>query len=99
MTYSGKSVVLATGTFLRGCINIGLDVRPAGRMGDGPAVGLAKTLDGLGFALSRLKTGTPPRLLASTVNYGSLEKQVWFITLPSYYFISYPYFIVALFRI
>ena len=74
--YPGKSVVLATGTFLRGCINIGLDVRPAGRMGDGPAVGLAKTLDGLGFALSRLKTGTPPRLLAATINYESLEKQV-----------------------
>ena len=73
---TGKSVVLATGTFLRGCINIGLAVRPAGRMGDGPAVGLAKTLDALGFQLSRLKTGTPPRLLASTVNFDQLEKQV-----------------------
>ena len=76
---SGKSVVLATGTFHRGSINIGLDVRPAGRMGDGPAIGLAKTLDTLGFQLSRLKTGTPPRLLASTVNYDSLEKQVLLI--------------------
>ena len=61
-------------------------MRPAGRMGDGPAVGLAKTLDTLGFQLSRLKTGTPPRLLASTVNYGSLEKQVSVIRMP--FFIS-----------
>ena len=68
--------MLATGTFLRGCINIGLDVWPAGRMGDGPAVGLAKTLDALGFQLSRLKTGTPPRLLASTIDFDLLEKQV-----------------------
>ena len=48
-------------------------------MGDGPAIGLAKTLDTLGFQVSRLKTGTPPRLLASTVNYDSLEKQVLLI--------------------
>lgn len=50
-------VILATGTFLRGSINIGLDVTPAGRMGDGPAIGLAKTLATLGFKMSRLKTG------------------------------------------
>ena len=55
-------------------------------MGDGPAVGLAKTLDTLGFQLSRLKTGTPPRLLASSVNYHSLEKQVSVIRMP--FFIS-----------
>ena len=52
-----KSVVLTTGTFLRGCINIGLSVTPAGRMGDAPAVGLAKSLEDVGFTLGRLKTG------------------------------------------
>jgi hypothetical protein len=50
-------VILTTGTFLRGHINIGLDVKPAGRIGDAPAIGLAKTLDNAGFKLGRLKTG------------------------------------------
>ena len=52
-----KSVVITTGTFLRGSINIGTIVKPAGRLGDEPAVGLAKTLESLEFRLSRLKTG------------------------------------------
>lgn len=53
----GKTVVLTTGTFLRGCINIGLKKYPSGRMGDGPSVGLAKTLENAGFKMGRLKTG------------------------------------------
>lgn len=69
-----KSVVITTGTFLRGQINIGLDVRPAGRIGDEPAIGLAKSLEDIGFKLSRLKTGTPPRIKAKTINYDILEK-------------------------
>lgn len=69
-----KSVVITTGTFLRGQINIGLEVRPAGRIGDEPAVGLAKSLEEIGFKLSRLKTGTPPRIKAKTINYDNLEK-------------------------
>lgn len=56
MVYS-KTVVLTTGTFLRGCINIGLSVTPAGRMGDAPAIGLAKSLEEVGFKMGRLKTG------------------------------------------
>ena len=52
-----SGVVLTTGTFLRGCINIGLDVFPAGRMGDDAVSGLSLTLDKLGFKLGRLKTG------------------------------------------
>lgn len=51
------SVVITTGTFLNGSINIGLDVRPAGRLGDEPAIGLANTLERLQFRLGRLKTG------------------------------------------
>jgi len=54
---TGNSVVLTTGTFLRGEIVIGMESRPAGRIGDGPAVGLAKSLDTAGFKLGRLKTG------------------------------------------
>lgn len=69
-----KSVVITTGTFLRGQINIGLEVKPAGRIGDEPSIGLAKSLETLGFKLSRLKTGTPPRILASSINYDNLEK-------------------------
>lgn len=69
-----KSVIITTGTFLRGQINIGLDVRPAGRMGDEPAIGLAKSLEEIGFKLSRLKTGTPPRIKANTINYDILAK-------------------------
>ena len=55
--------MLTTGTFLRGSINIGLKQRPAGRMGDEPAIGLANTLEEAGFILGRLKTGINPFLL------------------------------------
>ncbi|KAL5284954.1 MTO1 family protein [Megaselia abdita] len=68
-----KSVVITTGTFLRGQINIGLDVRPAGRMGDEPAIGLAESLEKLQFRMGRLKTGTPPRLLKSSINFNHKE--------------------------
>ena len=53
----GKCVVLTTGTFLRGAINLGLSVKPAGRIGDAPSIGLAQTLEDAGFKLGRLKTG------------------------------------------
>lgn len=71
---SCQSVVITTGTFLRGQINIGLDVRPAGRIGDEPAIGLAKSLEHLGFKLARLKTGTPPRIKSDTINFSNLQK-------------------------
>ncbi|XP_075220870.1 5-taurinomethyluridine-[tRNA] synthase subunit MTO1, mitochondrial isoform X2 [Lycorma delicatula] len=64
-----RCVVITTGTFLRGQINIGLDVRPAGRIGDEPAIGLANTFENLGFNMGRLKTGTPPRLDGKTIDY------------------------------
>lgn len=69
------AVVITTGTFLRGQINIGNTIRPAGRIGDEPAIGLARSLDECGFRLSRLKTGTPPRLRASSIDYTNLEVQ------------------------
>lgn len=68
-TVRAKSVVLTTGTFLRGEIVIGMKSTPAGRIGDGPAVGLAKSLDEAGFKLGRLKTGTPPRLDGKTIDF------------------------------
>lgn len=71
----GKTVILTTGTFLKGQINIGLDVRPAGRIGDAPAIGLANTLDKLQFRMGRLKTGTPPRLDGRTIDYSVCEVQ------------------------
>jgi len=69
------AVVVTTGTFLRGVIHIGEEQIPAGRVGDRPAVGLAYTFKRLGFALGRLKTGTPPRLDGRTIRYDGLEVQ------------------------
>jgi len=69
------SVVLTTGTFLRGVIHIGEKQFPAGRMGEAPSIGLSDTLHRFGFALERLKTGTPARLDARTIDWASLETQ------------------------
>jgi tRNA uridine 5-carboxymethylaminomethyl modification enzyme len=69
------SVVLTTGTFLHGLIHIGERKIPAGRVGDAPSIGLAETLYGLGFAMGRLKTGTPPRLDGRTIDWSTLAVQ------------------------
>jgi tRNA uridine 5-carboxymethylaminomethyl modification enzyme len=69
------SVVLTTGTFLRGLIHIGEKQIPAGRVGEAPAMGLSMTLEGAGFALGRLKTGTPPRLDGRSIDWAALEMQ------------------------
>lgn len=68
-------VVLTTGTFLRGIIHIGEQQISAGRVGDAPAIGLSDTLYDAGFAMGRLKTGTPPRLDGKTIDWQSLEVQ------------------------
>lgn len=72
---SCASVVLTTGTFLRGLIHIGEKQTPAGRVGEAPAMGLSKALERVGFALGRLKTGTPPRLDGKTIDWASLQMQ------------------------
>src|SRR5689334_4116684 len=74
-TISAPTVVLTTGTFLRGLIHIGEKQIPAGRVGEAPSVGLSATLERAGFALGRLKTGTPPRIDGKTIDWASLEMQ------------------------
>ena len=69
------AVVLTTGTFLRGLIHIGETKIPAGRAGEAPAMGLSRTLEHFGFALGRLKTGTPPRLDGRTIDWSALAMQ------------------------
>ena len=72
---SAGAVVLTTGTFLRGLIHIGERQIPAGRVGEAPALGLSRTLENFGFALGRLKTGTPPRLDGRAIDWSALEMQ------------------------
>jgi tRNA uridine 5-carboxymethylaminomethyl modification enzyme len=68
-------IVLTTGTFLGGLIHIGQEKIPAGRVGEAPALGLSRTLRRCGFALGRLKTGTPPRLDGATIDWRGLTVQ------------------------
>ncbi|MEQ8650986.1 MAG: tRNA uridine-5-carboxymethylaminomethyl(34) synthesis enzyme MnmG [Kiloniellales bacterium] len=72
---SAGAVVITTGTFLNGVIHIGEEQRAAGRVGDAPAIGLAESFRRLGFALGRLKTGTPPRLDGRTIDWSALDEQ------------------------
>lgn len=74
-TYKSGAVVLTTGTFLNGLIHIGEERVPAGRAGEGPALGLSDRLMQLGFRLGRLKTGTPARLDGKTIDWSGLEMQ------------------------
>ncbi|PCJ99084.1 MAG: tRNA uridine-5-carboxymethylaminomethyl(34) synthesis enzyme MnmG [Zetaproteobacteria bacterium] len=73
--YACQAVVLTTGTFLRGIIHRGEEMKPAGRVGEAPTIGLAETLERLGFPLGRLKTGTPARLDGRTINWDILDEQ------------------------
>src|SRR5690348_8030934 len=72
---SAGAVVITTGTFLRGLIHIGEAKTAAGRVGEAPSVRLAQSLMQAGFALGRLKTGTPPRLDGKTIDWSALEAQ------------------------
>jgi tRNA uridine 5-carboxymethylaminomethyl modification enzyme len=73
--YYAKAVVLTTGTFLGGRLITGENITPGGRAGERPAVKLSQSLAELVFRLSRLKTGTPPRLDARTIDFGQTELQ------------------------
>ena len=70
-----KKMILTTGTFLNGLIHIGDEKTPAGRHNEKPSTGLSEQLEKFKIKLGRLKTGTPPRLDGSTINYENLEKQ------------------------
>lgn len=72
---SARSVVITTGTFLRGLIHLGEKSWPAGRVDEAPALGLSKAFERIGFTLGRLKTGTPPRLDGTTIDWGAVEMQ------------------------
>jgi tRNA uridine 5-carboxymethylaminomethyl modification enzyme len=74
-TIAAGRVVLTTGTFLNGLIHIGEEKIPAGRVGERPSLGLSRTLARCGFALGRLKTGTPPRLDGRTIDWAGLDVQ------------------------
>lgn len=73
--YLAKTIVVTTGTFMRGLIHIGLNNYPGGRAGDQPSVGLSDQLRELGFRVGRLKTGTPARLDARSIDFSLLEAQ------------------------
>lgn len=75
ISYSARAVIVTTGTFLKGLIHIGLENFEAGRAGEFPAVGLSDSLRSLGFKMGRLKTGTPPRLDAKTIDFAKTETQ------------------------
>jgi tRNA uridine 5-carboxymethylaminomethyl modification enzyme len=72
---SAGAVVITTGTFLRGLIHLGEKNWPAGRVGEAPAMGLSASFERAGFTLGRLKTGTPPRLDGTTIDWSAVEMQ------------------------
>ncbi len=73
--FRGETVVLTTGTFMRGLIHVGLSHYPGGRAGEPPAEGLSDDLRSLGLTVGRLKTGTPARLDRRSIDFSSLEAQ------------------------
>jgi len=72
-THRCRSLVVTTGTFLNGLVHVGRDQRPSGRAGEPPSVDLAESLRSFGFTMGRLKTGTPPRLDRSSIDFAAGE--------------------------
>ena len=73
--YFGKTIVMTTGTFLRGLMHIGSNQQSGGRSGESAALGLSDSLTEIGLELGRLKTGTPPRLLARSIDFTKTQAQ------------------------
>jgi tRNA uridine 5-carboxymethylaminomethyl modification enzyme len=74
-TLDCSCAVVTTGTFLRGLLHVGLSSRPGGRIHEKPSVGLSAALARLGFPMGRLKTGTPPRVLKTSVDFDRMDRQ------------------------
>ncbi|PLX99225.1 MAG: tRNA uridine-5-carboxymethylaminomethyl(34) synthesis enzyme MnmG [Desulfuromonas sp.] len=75
LVFPARTVVLTTGTFMRGLIHVGMQNYPGGRAGEPPSLGLSDQLRSLGFAVGRLKTGTPARLAGRSIDFSRLEEQ------------------------
>lgn len=75
LTYHAPSVIVTTGTFLNGLIHTGQHNRVSGPQGEEPSIGLAAFLKTLGLTMGRLKTGTPPRLLRSSIDFSGMDVQ------------------------
>ncbi len=90
MTFSAKNIVLTVGTFLGGCIHVGSTQYGGGRAGDAPTLALAKRLRALPFRVGRLKTGTPPRIDGSTIDFSELVEQLGDERLPRFSFAPEP---------
>jgi len=74
-TFFGQALIITTGTFLKGLIHVGMDQTPGGRVGEAPSHTISDSLRDLGLQMSRLKTGTPPRLDGRTINYSVMSPQ------------------------
>lgn len=88
LKFKAKSVVLTVGTFLDGKIHIGLENYSGGRAGDPPSIGLSQRLRELPLRVSRLKTGTPPRIDARSINFDILKQQHGDTPLPVFSFMG-----------
>ncbi len=75
VSYGAKCIIVTTGTFLKGLMHVGQESFEAGRAGEFPSIGLSDCLAGMGLKLGRLKTGTPPRLDAKTIDFSKTEAQ------------------------
>jgi len=87
--YLGQTVILTTGTFLKGRLTVGSHSWPGGRLGEAPAAGLSQSLSELGFKVERLKTDTPPRVNAHTIDFSQTKVQMGSEE-PLYFSFSYP---------
>jgi tRNA uridine 5-carboxymethylaminomethyl modification enzyme len=90
LRFYAPNVILTTGTFLGGKIHIGLKNHSGGRAGDAPSIALAKRLRELPFNVGRLKTGTPPRIDAATVDFSRMKEQPGDIPLPVMSYLGDP---------
>lgn len=84
--YLGATVVITTGTFLKGLIHIGQNKQSGGRAGDAAALNLSDSLKEIGLELGRLKTGTPPRLIKKSINFSKTEPQLGDANIPFFSF-------------